>query len=248
MPKKDYFLVVDTETTMNDKVADFAAVVVDKKGNIHAQCAVLVRGVFGIDPLFYIAEENPESLWSKQGKDRRFDAYNEMVENGSRMIASVAAINKWLAKAAGKYDPILTAYNLPFDVDKCRKTGIDLDQFRQRFCLWRAAFNKWAFTRKYKNFVVSVHAFNAPTALGNMSYKTNAETMARFIFGQPDLADEPHTALEDVIDYEIPILLKLVNTTKKAQYMNPALGFDWKKVQVRDHFVSNQTHEPEIFE
>lgn len=239
MAKKDYYLIVDTETTMTEKVADFGAVVVDKHGEIQAQCSVLVRGVFGIDPLFYIAGENENTLWSKQGKDRRFTAYNEMVENGSRMIASVAAINRWLERVAGKFDPILTAYNLPFDVDKCNKTGIDLNMFTKRFCLWRAAFNKWALSKRYRNFVLSVHAFNAPTKLGNMSFKTNAEVMTRFITNQPDLPDEPHTAIEDVIGYELPILIQLVRTTKKRDFMNPELAFDWKKVQVKNHFTAN---------
>jgi len=39
--KKDYYLIIDTETTMNDKVADFGAVVIDRQGNIQTQCGVL---------------------------------------------------------------------------------------------------------------------------------------------------------------------------------------------------------------
>lgn len=237
MAKKDYYLTVDTETTMDETVADFGAIVCDKKGNIVARCSVLVRGVFGIAPLFYIASEN-DGIWSKQGKDRRYDAYNQMVEDGTRMIASVAAINRWLERVKGEFDPILTAYNLPFDVDKCQKTGIDLTMFSQRFCLWRAAFNKWALTKQYRNFALSIHAFNAPTKLGNMSFKTNAEVMTRFITNQPDMPDEPHTAIEDVIGYELPILLKLIATSSKKEYMSPDLAFDWRRVQVKDHFTA----------
>ena len=133
--KKDYYLIIDTETTMSEKVADFGAVVVDRKGNIQTQCGVLVNGVFGIDALFYINGEKENSLWSKQGKDRRFDKYNEMLENGTRMLASVNAINNWLNRVAGKYNPILTAYNLPFDMDKCQKTGIDLTMFENSMLL-----------------------------------------------------------------------------------------------------------------
>ena len=238
MSKKDYYLIIDTETTMTDKVADFGAVICDRKGNIINQCAVLVRGVFGIDPLFYISSDSANSLWSKQGKDRRFDRYNEMVESGNRMIASVTSINNWLERARREYNPILTAYNLPFDVDKMEKTGINSTQFEKRFCLWRAAFNKWGMTRKYKNFVMSIHAFNPPTGLGNMSYQTNAEVMTRFITNQPELQNEPHTAIEDVIGYELPILKQLVKTTKKKDFMNSELAFDWRKVQVKDHFTS----------
>ena len=234
--KKDYYLVIDTETTINDKVADFGAVICDRKGNIADQCGVLVSGVFGIDPLFYIPKEEASSLWSKQGKDRRFIKYNEMLENGTRMLASVNAINLWLAQVAGQYDPILTAYNLPFDMDKCNKTGIDLTMFENSFCMWRAAFNKYAMTKSYKNFTMQIHAINPPTKLGNCSFQTNAEVMARFILDEPDLQDEPHLALEDVVGYELPILKRLIQTTKKSVFMDPELGFDWRKVQLKNHF------------
>ena len=234
--KKDYYLIIDTETTINDKVADFGAVVVDRKGNIADQCGVLVSGVFGIDPLFYIPKEEASSLWSKQGKDRRFIKYNEMLENGTRMLASVNAINLWLAQVAGQYDPILTAYNLPFDMDKCNKTGIDLTIFKNSFCMWRVAFNKYAMTKSYKNFTMQIHAINPPTKLGNCSFQTNAEVMARFILDEPDLQDEPHLALEDVVGYELPILKRLIQTTKKSVFMDPELGFDWRKVQLKNHF------------
>ena len=236
---KDYYLIIDTETTMADTVADFGAVVVDRKGNVQTQCAVLVNGVFGIDPLFYIADENAQNLWSKQGKDRRFDKYNQMLENGTRMLASIHAINRWLDRVKGKYNPTLTAYNLPFDTDKCAKTGIDLTMFDNSFCLWRVAFNKYAHTKAYKNFALSIHAFNNRTKLGNMSFQTNAEVMTRFITGQPDLEDEPHTALEDVMFYELPILKAIMRSNTKKQMM--ALNeeaFDWRKVQLKDHFTA----------
>lgn len=236
--KKDYYLIIDTETTMSDKVADFGAVVVDRKGNIQAQCGVLINGVFGIDALFYINGEDKKSLWSKQGKDRRFDKYNEMLENGSRMLASVNAVNRWLSNVAGKYNPILTAYNLPFDIDKCNKTGIDLTMFENSFCMWRVAFNKYAMTKAYKNFAMSIHAINPPTKLGNCSFQTNAEVMTKFITNDAGMVDEPHTALEDIIYYELLILKSMTRQMPKSELLDSDLGFDWRKVQLKDHFTA----------
>jgi hypothetical protein len=234
--KKDYYLIIDTETTMSEKVADFGAVVVDRKGNIQTQCGVLVNGVFGIDALFYINGEKENSLWSKQGKDRRFDKYNEMLENGTRMLASVNAINNWLNRVAGKYNPILTAYNLPFDMDKCQKTGIDLTMFENSFCMWRVAFNKYAMTKSYKNFAMQIHAINPPTKKGNCSFQTNAEVMTKFVTNNPELVDEPHTALEDVIYYELLILKNMLKNMTKSELLENDLGFDWRKVQLKNHF------------
>ena len=234
--KKDYYLIIDTETTINDKVADFGAVVVDRKGNIADQCGVLVSGVFGIDPLFYIPKEEASSLWSKQGKDRRFTKYNEMLENGARMLASVNAINNWLNRVAGKYNPILTAYNLPFDMDKCNKTGINLTMFKNSFCMWRAAFNKSAMTKSYTNFAMQIHAINPPTKFGNCSFQTNAEIMTKFVTKNPELAEEPHLALEDIVYYELLILKNMLKNMTKSELLENDLGFDWRKVQLKNHF------------
>jgi hypothetical protein len=239
MAKKDFYLIIDTETTMTHKVADFAAVVVDRKGNIHNQCAILVNGIYTDmqnHPLFHNFDRR-DTLWGKQTLERRYKAYNDMVVNGRRMIATPVAINKWLLKAIDNYKPTLTAYNLAFDVEKCRNTGIDVDIFSDKFCLWYASFTKWAHTKDYRNFVLACHAFNSPTQHGNMSFKTNAETMARFVLNNPTLADEPHTALEDILDYEMPILTKLLKNWSRKQLCETT-SFDWRKVQVRDWFTA----------
>jgi hypothetical protein len=237
MMKKDIYLLIDTETTTNNLVVDFGAIVVNRKGEILHQCAILINGIFGVSSLWYDTT-NSTGIWSKQGTDKRMTKYNTMLDNGSRMIASVNGINRWLERVRGKYNPILTAYNLPFDMNKCDNTGIDLTMFDQRFDLWTASFNRWALTNKYKNFALENHAFNNRTQLGNMTYQTNAEIMAKFIT-QENLEDEPHTALEDLIGYELPILNKLINTTTKEDFMNPSQGFDWRKVQLKDNFKSS---------
>ena len=239
MAKKAFYLIIDTETTMTEKVADFGAVVVDRKGQIYTQAAILVDGIYTDyqnHPLFHNFDR-ADTLWGKATLEKRYSRYNDMVTNGQRMLASVAAINRWLAKVNAKYSPTLTAYNLAFDVDKCRKTGIDLEMFDSKFCLWYAAFTKWGQSKKYRNFVLQVHAFNPPTKLGNMSYKTNAETMARFVLNNPTLPDEPHTAIEDAIDYELPILVELLKSTKREVLTNPT-PFDWTKVQVKEWFTA----------
>lgn len=238
MAKKHYYLIVDTETTMDDKVADFGAVVVDRKGVIQTQAAILVNGIFTDKenhPLFH--NEDAGELWKRRNLERRYEDYNRMAQNGTRMLASVPAINSWLAKVNAKFSPALTAYNLAFDLDKCIKTDIELSIFATRFCLWYAAFDKWGHTKEYRNFALQIHAFNPPTKLLNMSYKTNAETMARFVLNQPDLPDEPHTALEDAIYYELPILQRLIATTKREKFLNPE-PFNWRKVQVKEWFTA----------
>ena len=236
MGKKTYFLIADTETTQDSMVADFCAVICDRDGRVYTQCAVLVKDIYTDSenhPLFHMSDGG--SLWGKQNLPRRYAHYNSMVENGVRMIASVAAINNWLLKAYAEYKPILTAYNLSFDVGKCENTAIDLTVFTERFCLWYASYSRWAKTKKYRQFVLDNHVFSNPTDLGNMSYKTNAETMARFVLGEAGYPDEPHTALEDVIDYELPILKALVKGYPKKKWINPE-PYNWRELQVKNWF------------
>ena len=244
MAKPDYFLIVDTETTMTDLVADFGAVVVNKKGKIMTQCAVLTFDIYNDSenhPLFH--NEKTSELWKKSRLAERYANYNNMLHNGQRQLSAVSAINRWLEKVQKTYNPYLTAYNLTFDSGKCYNTGIELERFRKKqFCLWYASVEKWAFTKKYRQFILDNNFFKDKTKptqrypLGNLNYPTNAEVMTRFLQNNPLLADEPHTALEDVMDYELPLLLELVRTTKKQKWLNPK-PFNWQAVQVKDWYI-----------
>ena len=237
MAKAQYFLVIDTETTIGDKVADFGAVLVNRRGEILHSAALLVRE-FYLDnenyPLFHDTSSDP--LWGARNLPRRYAAYNEMLTDGRRMLASVPAINRWLAKVNGKYSPIVTAYNWAFDKNKLGNSGIDVEMFEKSFCLWHVAANKYAKTKAYRRFVLENVGFNAPTRLGNMSYHTNAEIMARFILNDPEMPNEPHTAFEDVKDYELPILKAILKNTATSELFD-APAYNWREYQVKDWFA-----------
>ncbi len=229
MAKKQYFCAVDTETTITDKVVDFGAVIHDRHGKIYAQCGVLVRDIFGVDPLFY--DRNSSGIWAQGSIQRRMDNYNQMLDTGSRMLASVNAVNIWIAKAIGKYNPSLYAYNLAFDESKCRNTGIDLNGFSDRFCLWGAAVGNICNTKAYRQFVLENHLFNSPTEKGNMTFSTTAEAVTGYLNGK--MTDEPHTSIEDIIGYELPVLVHIL---KKKNWKEKVTPYNWRAFQVKDHF------------
>lgn len=229
MAKKQYFLVVDVETTITDKVADFGAIICDRNGNIFAQCAILVQGVFGVDSLFY--DRSADSIWSQNSVVIRTEKYAGMLNAGTRMLASVNAVNRWLEKAAMKYNPTLTAYNLAFDVSKCANTAIDLNMFPERFCLWGAAVGNICNTKKYREFVLQNHLFNNRTKHGNMTFSTTAEAVTGYLSGS--LTDEPHTSIEDIIGYELPTLVHIL---KKRDWKSKITAYSWNHHQVKDHF------------
>lgn len=231
MAKKQYFAILDTETTMENTVADFAIIIVDREGKIYNQCAVMVKDHYGKFELFHDKAAN--DIWGYAGLERRKSNYVDMLNSGKRMLASVNAVNKWINQAVGKYNPTLTAYNLAFDKDKCQKTGIDLTVFNGEFCLWQAAVGNICNSKAYRQYVLNTHGFNTPTEYGNMTLKTNAEIVCGFIKGET--IDEPHTALEDARDFELPILCEVIKKSKWREKITP---YNWRAFQVKDHFVA----------
>lgn len=228
MAKKQYFAICDTETTIKDTVADFAMVICDRSGVIHAQCAVIIKAEFD-KGLFY--DKHATGMWSREYAKQKAEGYEKMMIEGTRMASSVSAVNRWIAKAIGQYNPVLTAYNLSFDQGKCANTGIDLTGFADRFCLWQAAVGNICKTKAYRKFIIENHMFNNKTEKGNMTFSTNAETVAGFLSGT--ITDEPHTALEDAVYYELPILQHILTKRKWRENIQP---YAWQEFQVKDNF------------
>lgn len=230
MAKKQFFAILDSETTMNDTVADFAIIICDREGKIFNQCAVLVKNHYDTYELFHDKKAN--DIWGHEGLIKRQNVYVEMLDNGSRMLASVAGINTWINQAIGKYNPSLTAYNLAFDKDKCKKTGIELSGFTDSFCLWQAAIGNICNTKNFKQFVLENHGFNNTTQFGNKTFQTNAEIVCGYINGE--YLVEPHTALEDARDFELPILREVL---KKRQWRDKIVAYNWRDFQVKNHYT-----------
>lgn len=231
MAKKQFFAILDTETTMENTVSDFAIIIVDRHGKIYNQCAVMVKDHYDKFELFH--DKNANDIWGYGGLEKRKTKYVEMLNSGKRMLASVNAINNWINQAIGKYNPTLTAYNIAFDKDKCEKTGIDLSGFSNNFCLWHAALGNICKTKHFRQFALENHAFNNTTQLGNMTIKTNAEIVCGFIKGE--FKTEPHTALEDARDFELPILAEVI---KKKHWREKITPYNWRDFQVKDNFVA----------
>ena len=211
--KKHYYLIVDTETTKKQTVADFGAVVVDRQGAIVDQFGAMVLGHFGKLPLFSDPSADPDAFWSEQSAYRRAKNYDDMLESGERSISSPALINQWLSAINARYNPVLTAYNLAFDFGKCRNTRINLGIFNSRFCLMKTAKRKIGVLADYQQFCYDNNLLTAKLRKPSMT----ADAMAKFICN--DLPDEPHTALEDARDYEALILAYLLTTQTRKNLL-----------------------------
>ena len=211
---RHFYLIVDTETTKRNTVADFGAVIVTKQGEIVERFGAMVLGHFGKMPLFADATAPDSALWSEQSARRREKDYYSMLDTGERSIASPALINQWLVRVNAQYAPVLTAYNLAFDLGKCRNTRIDLGIFGQSFCLMKAAKRQIGTLAEYHDFCHD----NRFLTLALRKPSMTADTMAKFILGV-SLEDEPHTALEDAQFYEAPILTKILESVTRKQLL-----------------------------
>ena len=239
MGKKKFFITIDTETTQSGKVADLGVVVTDKAGNIHYEQGMLLADFYSDrdnHPLFHVFGDKGD-IFSKASLPKRYRAYDAMLQDGRRVICSVAAVNRLFAKIAARYPGIVaTAYNKAFDWEKLEASGIPVrDFFPNSFCLWHASVAKWANTREYKAFALQQHRFGARTKGGHMGIQTKADVMAKFLLGE-GLPDEPHTALEDARDYEVPILTRLVKLVSPSVYLYPP-AYNWRDWSLRDHYM-----------
>ena len=211
---RHFYLIVDTETTQRGTVADFGAVLITKQGEIVERFGAMVLNHFGSLPLFADATAPDSALWSEQSAKRREKNYYSMLESGERSISSVGLINQWLSGINARYAPVLTAYNIAFDLGKCRNTRIDLGIFAQSFCLMEAAKRQIGTLAEYHEFCHTHGFLTAKLRAPSMT----AETMSRFLFGA-DMEAEPHTALEDAQFYEAPILACILRSVTRKQLL-----------------------------
>jgi hypothetical protein len=201
--------IIDTETTRDQTVADFGAVIADlSTGEKLDEIGCLIYGQFDEVELWSDPRAKAGDFWSLQNNRARRKKYIQRIQNGQRSIASENLINVWLAKNCGRYpDLIVTAYNLAFDKPKCDNTGINLGLFSREFCLLKATRQMLKDDLKFYEFCARQGALSEKT--GKPSF--TADNVARYFLGDA-LDPEPHTALEDARDYELPIAKALYST------------------------------------
>lgn len=198
--RDQFFLIIETQATIDGTVADFGAIVCDKAGMIHQECAVLVADEFEVKSLLH--DEKAAGMWSLEGCDSRQRRYKEMLKIGERMLVSAVALNRWLGRIFAKYAPDLVAFDLACELDRLRETGVDVSVFARRFSLRDAAEAHFAQSEKYKAFVED-------KSTGNMTQESRLHAMASFVSGKM-LPPVPNTAIEDVKFYALPILTAIV--------------------------------------
>ena len=101
MAKKQYFAILDTETTIENTVADLGIVICDREGRIYNQCAVLVNGHYGTFELFH--DKHANDIWGYEGLRKREQAYTNMLDSGVRRSMQPPAFYQFLRASFGKH-------------------------------------------------------------------------------------------------------------------------------------------------
>lgn len=218
---KKYFLIVDTESTHKIKGVsycfDFAAVVIDKKGNILHKISCVIDD-YKHYKLFH--DDTLTSFFSRKSLEKRHQFYIDAMKKGEVQKYTVEQVNGWLDKVKLNYPGItLVAYNLQFDLNICHNSNIDLQgRFDRKLCLWALSCKLIAGRKGYIAFCMKNRFFSAKSVM-----KTSAETIYCYIINDAYFK-EKHTAFEDVL-IERNILIYLLKQKKSLQ----CDAYSWKK-------------------
>lgn len=225
MSRKNYFIVVDTETanTIEQPLPyDIGWVVCDSKGNIYERRSYVVAEIFlGMKDLMesaYYAEKIP--------------TYWDNIRSGKRIVKGMWDIRKVMMNDIKTYKiKNVGAYNMSFDkralnnlvryVSKSWKRwwfpfGVDY------FCIWNMACNSILNRATYINFAEKNGLISASDNI-----ITSAECAYRYITNSIEFI-ENHTGLEDV-EIEVAIMAECYRQHKKLdKKINSAC---WRVVQ-----------------
>jgi len=209
--KKEYFLVVDTETANSIEQPlpyDIGYAICDRYGHIVLKRSFVVAETFLDYPDMmksaYFAEKIPH--------------YWEDIKNGSRVMKSVFNIRKQMKADMKQYRvKKVGAYNMAFDKralnNLIRYFSKSLIRWwfpfgTEFFCIWHMACQVVLNSTSYIKFALQ----NGLVSEAN-NIQTSAEACYKFLTNSPDFV-ESHTGLEDV-EIEVAIMAKCYATHKK---------------------------------
>lgn len=202
--RKNYLLVIDTETAPMDKteqgvnpynmlVYDVGFAVVDKYGNVYETASFVNADVF---------LDEKELMKSSYYADK-IPKYWEDIKNGNRILTSWYNIRKAVLTVCDKYNiKMVFAHNMRFDYGATNNTQRWLTKSKYRYFLpygvtvcdtLRMSKDILSNKKTYCNFCKENGYLTK-----NNQIRLTAEIIYRFITGDNDFK-ESHTGLEDVM-------------------------------------------------
>lgn len=214
MTMKNYYFLLSTEANSSGSAMDFSAIICDRNGLIQSCAAVLMKEQFQL-------EDTASCLTAKEVKenDRQRSKYENFLLKGNRMMSTPNAVNRWVRNAFLEYKPLLTAYGLKRNEERCRKAGIDLSIFPQRFCLREAAIGNICQAKEYKKFAELNGLITSSERNERHIYQTDLSAISGFLSGKYE--KEKHTAHEDAIHHALPVIRFILNKRNWKEKTRP---------------------------
>lgn len=194
--RKNYYMVLDTETTNNTigkayndgLVYDLGIAIVDKQGKEYYSKSWVISDIF----------DNEKELMQSAYYKEKLPKYYEELENGTRERISIFQAKKQVRLLIEKYNiKMVLAYNMAFDLQTLNNTLRYVSKSKIRYffpyyvkvgCIWNMACQVLA---TQKTFLKQ----NIINDKGN--YITSAERLYQYITNNKDFQEE-HTGLCDV--------------------------------------------------
>lgn len=202
--RKNYFLVVDTETAngLDDPlVYDYGFAVVDRHGNIYHKASYIIYDIF-------VAERE---LMQSAYYAEKIPNYEKDLKAGLRKMVTFNTARKITADIMAEYGITkVWAFNARFDRNSLNTTMRYLTKSKYRYffprgteicCIWSVACQTICQQKAYFHFVDK----NNLVEKGRV--KTSAEVVYQYLENNSNFS-EAHTALEDV-EIEAKILTRV---------------------------------------
>lgn len=193
--RKNYFLVLDTETAngLEDAlVYDCGYVVTDKAGTIYHKASFIVYDIF-------ISEK--DMMQSAYYAEKISDYEKDLVKS-KRKLVNFFTLGKEIKAIMKEYNiKQVWAYNALFDINALNTTQRYLTKSKYRFffpfgtkinCIWSVACQTICKQKSYFSFT------KKNNFLTSRGIKTSAEIVYRYLKDDATIEEE-HTALEDAI-------------------------------------------------
>lgn len=213
MPKRNYYLMVDTETAggLDSPLCyDVGLAVVDKKGKVYKSYSLVVAEIF----------YGEKALMQSAYFANKIPTYFQHIQSGQKTVRSFWEIKRLVNAIISHYDiKAVIAHNASFDEKALNNTysyisnGI-YNTFIPSYVPWWCTLAMAKSTIcKQPTYIKWCRANGYLTANGQV--RATAEILYRFISGQKDFI-ENHTGLQDVL-IEKEIFARCIRQHKKMR-------------------------------
>lgn len=142
MTRKRYYAIVRTISNPKNKVAEFGIAICDRTGDVEDSFGAWVNPHAGNGPNEAPAEPLDIPL------EEHLTWKRLLVEE-----FTAAEITEYLKKIVKDYAPTLVAFDLSTEAQRCARTGIRLDMFKDRICLKSLAVKHIAGSAAFKRLL-----------------------------------------------------------------------------------------------